>query len=310
MSNNEVYKTFREDFPSRHFIRFGENRYLSLYLGRDDDARYSFDFRGKYKPVRISSSDVIAVEQFQNGDVYTLRFSLENNDLLEYFCTFCQDLLDSVKVTSEDESAYHTLRSRYYSWRQLFRPDNGRMTEAEIMGLIGELLFLRDYMIPERGIDMALESWMGPEKTHKDFSCQQDWFEIKTISFGKESVRISSIEQLDSDIEGALIVYELEKMSPSFDGIKIIQLVNSIIALLKNPSQRELFMAKLQLYSFEFSNENDNLVFALKNTYKYRIDVVDFPRLHRSLLPNAITRVQYELLLSEIESFKFNGYGN
>lgn len=310
MSNNEVYKTFREDFPSRHFIRFGENRYLSLYLGRDDDARYSFDFRGKYKPVRISSSDVIAVEQFQNGDVYTLRFSLENNDLLEYFCTFCQDLLDSVKVTSEDESAYHTLRSRYYSWRQLFRPDNGRMTEAEIMGLIGELLFLRDYMIPERGIDMALESWMGPEKTHKDFSCQQDWFEIKTISFGKESVRISSIEQLDSDIEGALIVYELEKMSPSFDGIKINQLVNSIIALLKNPSQRELFMAKLQLYSFEFSNENDNLVFALKNTYKYRIDVVDFPRLHRSLLPNAITRVQYELLLSEIESFKFNGYGN
>ena len=310
MSNNEVYKTFREDFPSRHFIRFGENRYLSLYLGRDDDARYSFDFRGKYKPVRISSSDVIAVEQFQNGDVYTLRFSLENNDLLEYFCTFCQDLLDSVKVTSEDESAYHTLRSRYYSWRQLFRPDNGRMTEAEIMGLIGELLFLRDYMIPERGIDMALESWMGPEKTHKDFSCQQDWFEIKTISFGKESVRISSIEQLDSDIEGALIVYELEKMSPSFDGIKINQLVNSIIALLKNPSQRELFMAKLQLYSFEFSNENDNLVFALKNTYKYRIDVVDIPRLHRSLLPNAITRVQYELLLSEIESFKFNGYGN
>lgn len=310
MSNNEVYKTFREDFPSRHFIRFGENRYLSLYLGRDDDARYSFDFRGKYKPVRISSSDVIAVEQFQNGDVYTLRFSLENNDLLEYFCTFCQDLLDSVKVTSEDESAYHTLRSRYYSWRQLFRPDNGRMTEAEIMGLIGELLFLRDYMIPERGIDMALESWMGPEKTHKDFSCQQDWFEIKTISFGKESVRISSVEQLDSDIEGALIVYELEKMSPSFDGIKINQLVNSIIALLKNPSQRELFMAKLQLYSFEFSNENDNLVFALKNTYKYRIDVVDFPRLHRSLLPNAITRVQYELLLSEIESFKFNGYGN
>ena len=310
MSNNEVYKTFREDFPSRHFIRFGENRYLSLYLGRDDDARYSFDFRGKYKPVRISSSDVIAVEQFQNGDVYTLRFSLENNDLLEYFCTFCQDLLDSVKVTSEDESAYHTLRSRYYSWRQLFRPDNGRMTEAEIMGLIGELLFLRDYMIPERGIDMALESWMGPEKNHKDFSCQQDWFEIKTISFGKESVRISSVEQLDSDIEGALIVYELEKMSPSFDGIKINQLVNSIIALLKNPSQRELFMAKLQLYSFEFSNENDNLVFALKNTYKYRIDVVDFPRLHRSLLPNAITRVQYELLLSEIESFKFNGYGN
>ena len=306
MSNNEVYKAFNENFPSRHFIRFGDNRHLNLYIGRDDDARYSFDFRGKYKPVRILGSDVIAVEQYKDGDFLTLRFSLENNDLLEYFCTFCQDLLDSVKVTNDDETAYHTLRSRYYSWKQLFRPDNARLTEAEIMGLIGELLFLKDYMIPNRGVDIALESWMGPEKTHKDFSDQQDWFEIKTINFGKESVRISSIEQLDSDIDGTLVIYELEKMSPSFEGIRINQLVNSIISMMVNTHQRETFMAKLQLFGFDFSNENNNLVFALRNQFKYRVDNKNFPRLNRVLLPEAITRAQYELLLSEIERFKLN----
>ncbi len=306
MNNNEIYKTFREDFPSRHFIRFGENRHISLYIGRDDDARYSFDFRGKYKPVRISSSDVIAVEQYKEGELLTLRFSLENNDLLEYFCTFCQDLLESVRVTNDDETAYHTLRSRYYSWRQLFRPDNARMNESEIMGLIGELLFLKDYMIPERGIDVALESWMGPEKTHKDFSDQQDWFEIKTVSFGKESVRISSIEQLDSDVEGTLVVYELEKMSPSYEGIKLNQLVNNIIALLTNSSQRETFMAKLQLFNFDFSNEYDAIVFALRNRNMYRVDTENFPRLHRTMLPEAISRAQYDLLLTEIEPFKLN----
>ena len=306
MSNNEVYKTFREDFPSRHFIRFGDNRHLSLYIGRDDNARYSFDFRGIYKPVRISSSDVIAVEQYKDVDLLTLRFSLENNDLLEYFCTFCQDLLYSVKVTNDDETAYHTLRSRYYSWRQLFRPDNARLTESEVMGLIGELMFLKDYMIPERGIDVALESWMGPEKTHKDFSDQHDWFEVKTISFGKESVRISSIEQLDSDIDGTLVVYELEKMSPSFEGIRLNKLVNCIITLLVNTHQRETFMAKLQLYGFDFSIENDNLVFALRSKYMYGVDNETFPRLHRALLPDAITRAQYEILLTEIEPFKLN----
>ena len=306
MSNNEVYKAFREDFPSRHFIRFGENRHLSLFIGRDDDARYSFDFRGKYKPVRISSSDVIAVEQYQDGDLMTLRFSLENSELLEYFCTFCQDLLDSVRVTNEDETAYHTLRSRYYSWRQLFRPDNARLTESEIMGLIGELLFLKDNMIPQRGIDVALESWMGPEKTHKDFSDQQDWFEVKAITFGKECVKISSIEQLDSDKDGTLVIYELEKMSPSYDGIKLNQLVNNIITILKNTHQREIFMAKLQLYGFDFSNENDNLVFAVRSQHSYRVDVNTFPRIHRTLLPDAITRAQYELLITEIESFKLD----
>ena len=306
MNNNEIYKTFREEFPSRHFIRFGDNRHLSIYIGRDDDARYSFDFRGKYKPVRITSSDVIAVEQYKQGDLLTLRFSLENSDLLEYFCTFCQDLMDSVRVTSDDEAAYQTLRSRYYSWRQLFRPDNARMTEAEIMGLIGELLFLKDYMIPERGIDVALESWMGPEKTHKDFSDQQDWFEIKTISFGKESVRISSVEQLDSNLDGTLVIYELEKMSPSFDGIKLNQLANNIIASLQSASQREVFIDKLQLFGFDFSNEYDNLVFALRGEHKYKVDTNNFPRIHRDMLPDAIARVQYDLLLTEIEPFKLD----
>lgn len=306
MNNNEIYKTFREEFPSRHFIRFGDNRHLSIYIGRDDDARYSFDFRGKYKPVRITSSDVIAVEQYKQGDLLTLRFSLENSDLLEYFCTFCQDLMDSVRVTSDDEAAYQTLRSRYYSWRQLFRPDNARMTEAEIMGLIGELLFLKNYMIPERGIDVALESWMGPEKTHKDFSDQQDWFEIKTISFGKESVRISSVEQLDSDIDGTLVIYELEKMSPSFDGIKLNQLANNIIASLQSASQREVFIDKLQLFGFDFSNEYDNLVFVLRGEHKYKVDTNNFPRIHRDMLPDAIARVQYDLLLTEIEPFKLD----
>ena len=304
MRNNEIYKIFRDDFPSRHFIRFGDNRYLSLYIGRDDDARYSFDFRGKYKPIKISSSDVIAVEQYAGEDLLTLRFSLENNDLLEYFCTFCQDLFDSVKVITDDETAYHTLRSRYYSWRQLFRPDNARMAEAEIMGLIGELIFLKDYMIPERGIDTAIQSWMGPEKTHKDFSDQKDWFEIKTINFGKETVRISSIEQLDSDIDGYLVVYELEKMSPSFDGIKINQLVNDIIALLTNTVQRETFMNKLQLYGFDFSNENDSNVYVLRTKHTYKVDNKTFPRMQRDMLPKAITKVQYELLLSELERFK------
>ena len=306
MNNNEIYKTLREEFPSRHFIRFGDNRHLSIYIGRDDDARYSFDFRGKYKPVRITSSDVIAVEQYKNGELLTLRFSLENNDLLEYFCTFCQDLMDSVRVTSDDEAAYHTLRSRYYSWRQLFRPDNAPMTEAEVMGLIGELLFLKDHMIPERGIDVALESWMGPEKTHKDFSDQQDWFEIKAINFGKESVRISSVEQLDSDTDGTLVIYELEKMSPSFDGLKLNQLANSIIASLQNATQREKFMDKLQLFGFDFSNEYDNLVYALRSEHTYKVDTNNFPRIHRAKLPDAITRVQFELLLTEIEPFKLN----
>ncbi len=304
MNNNDIFNAFQQGFPIRHFIRIGENRLLSLYIGRDDEGRYSFDFRGHFKPARIPDSDVIAVGQYKEDDVFTLRFSLENKDLLEYFCTFCQDLLDSVKVVSEDDTAYRTLRSRYYSWRHLFRPDSPSLTENEIMGLLGELLFLKEYLIPNKGIEDALDSWMGPEKTHKDFSNNQEWFEVKTINVGKERVKISSIEQLDSGIDGYLVVIELEKMSPTFRGLRLNQLVNDILSILSNSSQRELFMAKLQLYGFDFSSENDNFVYDFKKKRVYKVDTISFPKMRRDSLPNAILQVQYDLLLTELETYK------
>jgi len=301
---NDIYKIFSEDFPSRHFVRIGENKHISLYIGRDDDARYSFDFRGNFKPSRIPSSDVIDVEQYKNETELTLRFSLDNGELLEYFCIFCQDLLESTKAIIDDETAYKTLRARYFSWRQLFKPDKGKLTETEIMGLIGELLFLQSSLFPEKGIDKAIESWTGIEKAHKDFSFDDVWYEIKTINFGKESVRISSLEQLDSDVVGHLAVYTLEKMSPSFNGIRLNELVTSIISQLENATQKELFMDKLNLYGFDFSPEYDQWVFSLRDFSIYTVAVNNFPRISRMMIPEAVTKVTYEILLNEIQQYK------
>ena len=301
---NDIYKILSEDFPSRHFMRIGENKHISLYIGRDDDARYSFDFRGNFKPSRIPSSDVIDVEQYKNDTELTLRFSLDNGDLLECFCIFCQDLLESTKAIIDEDTAYKTLRARYFSWRQLFKPDKGKLTETEIMGLIGELLFLQSRLFVERGIDRALESWTGIEKAHKDFSFDDVWYEIKTINFGKESVRISSLEQLDSDVDGHLAIYILEKMSPGFNGIRLNELVSGIIAQLDNAAQKELFMDKLNLYGFDFSPEYDQWVFSLRDFSVYTVVVNDFPRISRAMVPDAVTKVTYELLLNEIQQYK------
>ncbi len=105
--------------------------------------------------------------------------------------------------------------------KKLFRPNNGGMNDNEVMGLIGELLFMQDYMIPHYGVDMALDSWMGPEKTHKDYSTESVWYEIKAISAGKDSVKISSLEQLDGDDEGYLAIYCLEKDESNIQWYKI-----------------------------------------------------------------------------------------
>lgn len=303
MMKNRLSTIFSQSFQNGAFIRIGENRDLSLYVGKDEKGNYAFDFRGMYVPVRIAQSDVITVQQGKSGENYILRFSLCTSELLEYFSVFCQDLLESTEYIKNDEEAYKTLCSRYFSWKRLFRPNKSTMNDNEVMGLIGELLFMQDYMIPHYGVEMALDSWMGPEKTHKDYSTECVWYEIKTISAGKDSVKISSLEQLDGDGEGYLAVYCLEKMSPTFSGIKLNALVQSLMTKMRTIQNREIFMSKLGMYNFDFSLEYDKFVFTNVGFSMYNVGD-DFPRLCRKNIPNAINKIQYEIFLSELEEYK------
>lgn len=294
-----------QGFECGYFTRIGDNRDINLYIGKDENAHYSIDFRGTFHPVKIVGSKVIEVSQFSIDETQFLRFSLLNSDLLECFSLFCYDLIKSTLGIVDDETAYKQLQTRYLSWKRMFKPNRGLLTESEIMGLIGELLYMRDYMIPIHGVDAALESWTGPEKTHKDFSLNDTWYEIKTISSGKESVRISSLEQLDSDIIGYLVVYSLERMSPSFNGVRLNELVAQIMDLIPIAIQRDLLLAKLELYGYDFSPEYDNYVYAVSDCVSYKVHE-NFPRLVRKDIPVSVSRIQYEIILSEIENFKMN----
>lgn len=294
-----------QGFECGYFTRIGDNRDINLYIGKDENAHYSIDFRGTFHPDKIVGSKVIEVSQFIIDETQFLRFSLLNSDLLECFSLFCYDLIKSTLGIVDDETAYKQLQTRYLSWKRMFKPNRGLLTESEIMGLIGELLYMRDYMIPIHGVDAALESWTGPEKTHKDFSLNDTWYEIKTISSGKESVRISSLEQLDSDIIGYLVVYSLERMSPSFNGVRLNELVAQIMDLIPIAIQRDLLLAKLELYGYDFSPEYDNYVYAVSDCFSYKVHE-NFPRLVRKDIPVSVSRIQYEIILSEIEDFKMN----
>lgn len=301
---NKLYELLREDFTKNQYLRLQIPKSLSLYIGKDSTGRFALEYRGHYNPTRLMSSEVIAVSQSKSSDLYSLCFSLENIDLMEYFCTFCDDLIYSVLDIDDESIAYKILCQRYLSWKKLFRPNQGHLNEKEIMGLIGELLFLKDYMIPRYGLDVSIESWTGPEFSHKDFSVNDEWFEIKTISVGKPAVRISSLEQLDSDVSGTLVVYELERMSPKYNGTCLNNLVSQIMSLM-NCIQRSAFMEKLSQFGYDFSLEYNNYIFSISFVNEYKIGL-DFPRLKRKDIPKMIQRVQYDIILSEIIQFKIS----
>ena len=77
----------------------------------------------------------------------------------------------------------------------MFSQKKELISDEQIKGLIGELLFLTDNMIPNYGETRAIQAWSGQEMTRKDFSIDDTWVEVKTIDFGKPTVVISSLEQ-------------------------------------------------------------------------------------------------------------------
>lgn len=302
-NSQDIYGIFSEGFEQGFFKRVGAVPELNTYVGKDDKGRYAFKFKGQYVPIRIFGSEIISVEQYEEDSSYSLLFLLEKEELLERFCTFCQDLLSSVDEIANQAEGYRAICNRYASWKRLFKPNHGDMTEPEIMGLIGEMLFLKNEMIPAYGTDKAIDSWMGSEKTNKDFSVDNVWYEVKAVSAGKDSVHISSIEQLDSDATGYLAVYKLEKMSPGYDGVKLSSLANEIMTLVSNDFYKEMFAGKLMSYGFDWSSDYDNFVYSQSSFAKYVVSE-GFPRISRSSIALPIVKVQYELILSNIDKYK------
>ena len=162
---------------------------------------------------------------------------------------------------------------------------------------------MKDSIIPQYGQTRSIEAWSGTDKTKKDFSIDNTWYEIKTIDFGKPTVKISSIEQLDSSLEGTLAVFQVEKMAPGFNGVNLNSLAESIITLFTSLQDKDDFITKLNKAGYFSNSDYDEYVYDVKSLTEYHVND-SFPRMKKNNIPVAVASATYELLLSEIEPFK------
>lgn len=306
----DIAAAFREQSAPGYFIRIDAEHPLDIYIGIDDNNRYSLEFRGNFTAQNVQACNSIGVHQYTSRNYSGIVFYLKEQEMFDTFCVFCTDIIESTNTTKDESLGYRILINRYFSWRKMFQGKPTKLKEQDIMGLIGELLFLRDYMIPTFGEDNALLSWSGTELTHKDFSLKDTWFEVKAISTGKSSVKISSLEQLQSQIEGELVVFHLEKMSPVYQGVTLNRLANGILGTLSNDFNRDCFLNKLADNRFDFDNAYDEFVYEVTLGERYQV-TASFPKLTTFDVNEAICKVQYEILLTEIQGYKIDWkYGN
>ena len=301
MNISEKFKEFSQ--PNK-FSRIDSNHILDLFIGLDEKGQKTIELRDKFLPKKVLGSSAIDVNQYKKDEYNTIRFSLTNSEISGLFYKFCEDLVEQTRSISEKSEGYQAIINRYYQWKKLFTSGkNNLLTEAEIMGLIGEILFLKGFLTDTVGLSEALSSWSGQELTHKDFSCRDTWYEVKTISSGKMDVRISSLEQLDSETPGELVVFSLEKMSEAYDGISLNDLVLNTASMFEIQSERERFLTKVAIQGYMYNNYYDSFVYEISSMNRYSV-TKEFPALTRDMIPNEIVKASYTLDLSQIKRFK------
>lgn len=286
-----------------YFSRIDDEHILDLHIGLDEKGRKSIELRSMFKPVKVTGTSAIDVTQYTKPEYNTIRFSLKDDDMSGLFYKFCEDIIEQTKDLKNEKDGYKAITTRFFQWKKMFvLSKNTFLTEPEIMGMIGEILFLGGPLADEIGLSEALKSWSGQELTHKDFSCSDKWYEVKTISRGNTTVRISSLEQLDSDKNGELIVYSLEKMSPAYNGISLNKLILETRQMFLSADDADTFLAKVAMQGYEYNNYYDEFVFEVSGLTRYKV-TDQFPKLTHANVPKEITKANYDLALAEIMSF-------
>ncbi len=300
----DIKDFFSQFSNANYFSRVDNVHPLELHIGLDEKGRKAIELRSTFSPRKVTGTSAIEVNQYKKPEYNTIRFSLVDDEVSGLFYKFCEDLIEQTRDVKEKTEGYSAIIIRFYQWKKMFvSSKNNFLTEPEIMGLIGELLYLKGTLAKRIGLSEALRSWSGQELTHKDFSFGDTWVEAKAISRGTQYVKISSLEQLDSDNVGELAVHSLEKMSTAYNGITLNKLVLDTRKLFLLEEEQDDFMSKVALQGYEYNNYYDDFVYEISNIKRYTVNA-DFPKLTVSDVPAAIRKASYEISLPDIADFE------
>lgn len=286
-------ESVHQEYDTTHPVR--------IFFGMDNMGNCDLMVKINTRPNRLpapSQSVRVQIISDNDGQLY-LCFQLLQPEQKAVFIHLCWDIAEVSRDCSNIITAVNKMLSRYSRWQRLMeRGYSGMLSAPEIKGLLGELLFLEKLLL-SRQYHTVVSGWMGPEGADRDFSFQDCWYEIKSLDPSASLVNISSIEQLDTNIQGELVVIFMESAAPVEPGaVTLHSQVSRLRKILKNDFGAELsFEEKLISAGYIDRIEYESIYFVPRDKRRFRVDN-SFPALRRSSLNSCIAKAQYHLSIS------------
>jgi len=283
---------------------------LNFFWAKDYLDRYLFfcEFeKGTLLPATFPELE--GIEIFPPGNGSRLILLLKTKSDWKLFLTLCSDIVDSTFNIHNVTSSVSIIIRRLNRWRDFLRTARSTLlSEEKIKGLLGELLFLRNYLVPKFGVKQSIQFWRGPEGYSQDFEVNNGAIEVKCQS-GTSSpyVKISSENQLCSQMPNLYlhVITLARAVQDDLNSLNLPVLLDNIreLILLHSSDIMEEFNDKLINVGYLDDDEYEEYNYIDVKSITYNVNE-DFPRICKHDLHEAIRKVKYSISLSQCESFK------
>ncbi len=283
---------------------------LDFYIGKDCDQHWLLLLVTSEAPPSIRDMRSIRIRTFKREDgKWSLLLTLDDPLLAPMFSLLCNDLIESIRNTGLPPSnSLSFVLKRLSHWRKMFeRGIPNLLSEMQIRGLCGELLFLRR-LCDGIGKAAAVSAWVGPLKSEQDFQIANTAWEVKTIRPNAVDIQIASEFQLQTSAGKLyLVVFELIDADPSAANyFSLNGLVADIRDILSdNYDVMELFEVRLVAASYINRDEYNKPLLLEKSMLEFEVKN-GFPRISQESLMPGVKNVRYEIDLSECADFRIN----
>jgi len=253
----------------------------------------------------ISGTEFIDVHRVPDTNGMIIIFSLIDDDYALHFDALCHNIIERTRQCSEQEGAKKA-GALFNRWKRMLRGRRSLESE-EIQGLIGEILSMKLSLIPEYGEILTINGWTNSQYGDQDFILENRWFEIKTVKVGSKTFTVSSLDQLDRDDEGFLILVYL-RTAPESSGKKITlnTAYSDMIEFLVDDVAKELFKDTMAGKGYK---PNDPVydtkdIFEMVGMKSYSVKE-GFPRMRRTELKiSGISDARYDILIDSLNDFE------
>lgn len=276
---------------------------LAFYWGKDSFGNLLFilhttlDVKNSKKIPKLNG---IKISLGKIETTYQLILTLTSKDDKDIFYTLCMDLLSSTKSIDDENIAIGVLLKRLEKWQYFLKHNRNLIDKKQLKGLIGELFFLKKYLLNNFEVGEALNFWKAPLQSVQDFELNNTAIEVKTKA-SMNAITISSCEQLFTTLDKLyLFVLTLtdatQKDKNSFNIYDLIQEIRDLIGL----ENFDKFNHLLLLYGFIELSEYKELYFKISIDEFYKV-IDGFPRI--SEIPQSIEHLTYRVNLDACKEF-------